>query len=238
MPQVEWTQEYHVPGLAPKRIEEDHEARYAFACQFVKGKTVLDLACGVGYGAAALARSGASAVDGVDISKKLIDYARSTYLSDNIEFFAGDICEFDRGKKYDVIACFETIEHVSDYVAAVKNLYRLLNDGGLLLISSPNRRVTSPRIKSLNGRPTNNPFHVQEFTVKELASVLQEQHFLVERNQMYGQRQRVLFRIGLLDGLYRRLLRPDITSSPCVRPLRWCLAPRYFVIVAGKRPTF
>ena len=40
-------------------LEYQHEERYAFAAMHVKGKNVLDAACGTGYGARILARAGA-----------------------------------------------------------------------------------------------------------------------------------------------------------------------------------
>ena len=48
-----------VPEQAHARIFWEHIARYRFAKEFVTGKRVLDIACGEGYGAAALAKAGA-----------------------------------------------------------------------------------------------------------------------------------------------------------------------------------
>ena len=52
-------------------IYGEHLVRYSFAAQFVKGKKVLDIATGVGYGAKLLRQEGAVYVCGVD---KLILY--------------------------------------------------------------------------------------------------------------------------------------------------------------------
>jgi O-antigen biosynthesis protein len=46
----------------------EHVYRYAFASDFVKGKYVLDIACGEGYGSAVLLKAGAEKVIGIDIS--------------------------------------------------------------------------------------------------------------------------------------------------------------------------
>ena len=58
------------------KIEEDHLARYDFACKFVNRKKVLDIACGMGYGSKMLSKAGALCVDGVDISEEAIEYAK------------------------------------------------------------------------------------------------------------------------------------------------------------------
>ena len=50
----EFTGERVVEGTTPDRIWSDHVARYEFANRYVKDKTVLDIACGTGYGGRAL----------------------------------------------------------------------------------------------------------------------------------------------------------------------------------------
>lgn len=52
-----------VPDEAHARIFWEHIARYRFAKDFVSGKRVLDIACGEGYGAAALVKAGGSECD-------------------------------------------------------------------------------------------------------------------------------------------------------------------------------
>src|SRR5687767_6601798 len=57
----------------------EHIYRYRFAARFVRGRRVLDIACGEGYGAAALLRAGAASVIGVDISEEACEHARQKY---------------------------------------------------------------------------------------------------------------------------------------------------------------
>ena len=45
-----FTGERMVPGRSPKRIEDDHLARYRFAIRYIRNKSGLDIACGTGYG--------------------------------------------------------------------------------------------------------------------------------------------------------------------------------------------
>lgn len=136
---LQFTGEFFLPGQTPKRLEEDPVERYKFACRFVEGKTVLDIACGVGDGSNIMAEFRASWVDGVDISKDVIEYAQSNYQVQNLSFHIRDISQFKPGKIYDVIIGFETIEHVEDHQAVLLNLYSLLKEGGMLIISFPNR---------------------------------------------------------------------------------------------------
>ena len=68
-----------VPDEAHARVFWEHVGRYRFAKNFVSGKRVLDIACGEGYGAAALAKAGAASVIGVDISSDTCQHAQRKY---------------------------------------------------------------------------------------------------------------------------------------------------------------
>lgn len=232
---LNFTGEYFIPGKSGDRIEADHLERYRFACKYAKGKSVLDIACGVGYSGQMFIEAGAVNYDGVDINEKLIQYAKINYSSESINYLVGDICTFSSNKKYDMISCFETIEHVKNYEAAIQNMHSLLKPGGLLIISSPNRTVTSPNALTINDKPSNE-FHTQEFIPGELLSILNKNGFAADRNQLYGQRQREkVYR----NRYYRKIIytlfgNPDIKKSPELTKV-FDKIPRYFVIVATKK---
>src|SRR5437879_3140866 len=101
-----------VPESAGTPTFWEHIYRYAFASRFVKGKRVLDIACGEGYGAAALQKAGAAHVIGVDISESVCLHARTKYGLDARPGTAEQIPVAD--ESVDVIVSFETIEHVPD----------------------------------------------------------------------------------------------------------------------------
>ena len=231
---LDFSGERYVPGVSSSRMEADHLARYEFARDFVAGKEVLDIACGAGYGSALLAEAGAARVHGVDISEEAIGHARELYGSDRTQFDTGDLYAFDPGTRYDVIVSFATIEHVDDHEAALANLHRLLRSGGRLIVSSPNRPITSPRARSLDDRPAN-PYHVREFTVPELCQALERHGFRVAAGDVFGQRQQRHFRLAPLNLAYRMLFKPKRRADPSVTAIRG-LEPRYMVIVASKAP--
>jgi SAM-dependent methyltransferase len=233
--ELNFTGEYFIPGKSGERIEADHLERYKFACKIAKGKSVLDIACGVGYAGPMFILSGSVGYYGVDINDKLVEYAKDNFASELIGYSVGDICTFKIDKKFDLISCFETIEHIRDYKTAIKNLFDLLSPGGTLLISSPNRPVTSPNCNTLNDKPSNE-FHIQEFVPEELLSLLNQNGFLGDKNNLYGQRQRknVYKNRYWRKIIYTLLGNPDINTSPKVTPVK-NLLPRYFVISATKK---
>lgn len=230
---IEFVGERFVPGSTDRRIEADHLERYRFASSLVKNMSVLDIACGTGYAASLLMAAGARRYRGIDISVSSVEYAQQNYRAENVTFATGDICDITSEDKYDVIVSFETIEHVRQYRLALANLYSLLSMNGTLVISSPNRLITSPRAASIDDRPSNK-FHTQEFTPSELTNELIEAGFYVGRTEIYGQRQR--YRNRVIWSLLRRVTSFDpfaSITSPKVTPVHR-LTPRYFVLIARK----
>src|SRR5512139_2750057 len=83
------------PGDATGRATfELHRERYAFAARCLAPGRVLDIACGVGYGAPLLATRATGGVLGVDRSEAAIEHARSRYAGPGIEFRVGDAYAF------------------------------------------------------------------------------------------------------------------------------------------------
>lgn len=231
---IKFTGEYFVPGRTCLRIEADHVERYQFAKNFAKGKRVLDIACGYGYGGPILLDGGAAEYCGVDLNGNLIRNAIAVYGSEKIRYEQGDICTYSPADVYDLVLCFETIEHVMNYRQALSNLALLISKDGVLLISSPNRAVTTPCSENIADKP-DNIYHVQEFTVQELVRELQLAGFKVHRNDIFGQRASFFYSRNrfVMRIIYK--LSGDLaekTSPKVARP--YGKTPRYFVIVARK----
>ena len=169
--------ERFVPGTADgELIEVEHLARYLWASRLVRGRSVLDAGCGVGYGSALLARAGAADVVGIDLSAQAVEAARPG-APDNAAFLVGDVHElsFEAGR-FDVVVCFEVIEHVDRQDAAIAELARVLAPDGVLAISSPNREVYPP----------GNPHHLHEYVPEELRAALAAHFDHVELHRQHA----------------------------------------------------
>lgn len=157
------TGERFIPeGWRGRLISIEHEARYRWAEALARDRDVLDVACGVGYGTSILVRAGARRVLGVDFSDEAVEQARNR-VGDPADFLVGDLLNLPcKDDSFDLITCFETIEHVADPGRGLDELRRVLRPGGVLLLSSPNRDVYIP----------GNPFHLHEYTPDELEDAL------------------------------------------------------------------
>jgi len=156
----------------------EHAARYVFALPFVEGKTVLDIACGTGYGIALL-RHKAQFVTGVDIDREAAKAAINE-CGDNAAVLLGNGLGLPfADDTFDVVTSFETLEHLHERTPFLTELHRVLRPAGMLVLSTPNSNYTQP----VNGKPTN-PFHIHEYSPQELTVEL-ESLFTVE--QFLGQ---------------------------------------------------
>lgn len=182
-------------GWVPPWVRREHVARYAFAARHVKGKSVIDCACGEGAGAAAFAEAGARSVEAVDCSEPAIAAARRRWPFAQIRFLVGDGLRLPLpDRSADVYVALETIEHLRDDRAFLREAARVLQPDGLFICSSPNRDVTNPR-RSLTDRPWN-PFHVREYSSKEFFDLLRAEFGRVERYGQHPIHPRVLRVVG------------------------------------------
>ncbi len=164
-PVLDPTDERMVPESADTFTFWEHVYRYAFASRFVRGKRILDIACGEGYGAAALQKAGAAQVTGVDIDESVCLHARNKYGLDARAGTAERIPLPD--KSVDVVISFETIEHVTSPNRFLDECVRVLAPGGRLVISTPNKSIWN-QYRGGN----KNPYHCSEMTPEELVSAL------------------------------------------------------------------
>jgi SAM-dependent methyltransferase len=98
-----------------------------------------------------------------------------------VTFLAQDAESFCEGR-YDLITSFETLEHLRRRSSLLLNLSRMLKPSGTLVVSTPNKAVTSP-LRPAN-RPTN-PWHVFEYTQRGFLRELRRARF--ELRELHGQ---------------------------------------------------
>jgi ubiquinone/menaquinone biosynthesis C-methylase UbiE len=168
MADLTFTGERFLPACTGE-IAYEHWHRYAFACRFVAGKRVVDAACGEGYGAALLGRAAASVV-GVDIDAPTVDHASARYSDGSrVRFVEGSCTELPLADaSIDVVVSFETIEHLAeaDQPRMLAEFARVLVPGGIVVISSPNKRLYSDERNYVNA------FHLHELYRDDLARLL------------------------------------------------------------------
>jgi 2-polyprenyl-3-methyl-5-hydroxy-6-metoxy-1,4-benzoquinol methylase len=147
-------------GLETLRL---HIERYEFAARkLVHADSILDLACGVGYGSRFLKDSlPAARITGVDSSSEAIEHAKLRYTCPGLTFQTADAMSFGAGP-FDAVVSLETIEHLPDPEAFIQRTRTiLLRPGGIFIGSVP----VTPSVDA-------NPHHLHDFSARSFRKLL------------------------------------------------------------------
>jgi len=145
-------------------VAPNHKARYRWAIDNLleyRAKTVIDAACGIGYGSLMMADMGFS-VKAFDRSPKAAEFQASFFKHPAVEFMQADLSTMDVPQA-DAAVSIETIEHLEDDEGWLK---RLREKCGLLIATVPNQDVV-PFHKE------GHPYHFRHYTKDEFTDLLQ-----------------------------------------------------------------
>jgi 2-polyprenyl-6-hydroxyphenyl methylase / 3-demethylubiquinone-9 3-methyltransferase len=108
----------------------------------LEGARVLDVGCGGGILAEAMARRGAK-VTGIDLSEKALRVAQLHLLESKLDIRYELSSVDDVAGEFDTVTCMELLEHVPDPAAMVAACARLVRPGGQVFFSTINRNPKS-----------------------------------------------------------------------------------------------
>ena len=110
------------------------------------GKRVLDVGCGGGILAEAMARLGAT-VTGLDMAEKPLKVAQLHLMESRlpVEYLlsSAEAHAAERAEGYDILTCMEMLEHVPDPASTVAACAQLVKPGGQVFFSTINRNPKS-----------------------------------------------------------------------------------------------
>jgi 2-polyprenyl-3-methyl-5-hydroxy-6-metoxy-1,4-benzoquinol methylase len=177
VPPLELTGERTLPDVPEENYWfRRHLAVYEWIAGRVAGLRVIDMACGEGYGSAALART-AGRVVGVDANPEAHEHARLRYHGPNLSFERGLIETFDA--PCEAVVFLQTIEHVEDPGAVLERFKALVGPGGVVFVTTPNLLTIAPP----GAAKSDNPWHVREYRPSEFAALCRSHFGAVE---LYG----------------------------------------------------
>tara|TARA_Y100000992_G_scaffold297288_1_gene260680 strand:+ start:838 stop:1536 length:699 start_codon:yes stop_codon:yes gene_type:complete len=112
----------------------------------IENTKILDIGCGGGLLSEELTKKGAS-VTGIDASEKTIKIAKNHAKENNlkIEYIHTTLDQYIKSskKKFDIVICFELIEHVPDAAKLIENISSVINKKGYIFLSTINRNILS-----------------------------------------------------------------------------------------------
>jgi ubiquinone/menaquinone biosynthesis C-methylase UbiE len=114
----------------------------------IKGKNILDVGAGTGRAAAPLAKMGAE-VTALDVSEQMLKELKKK--NSKIETVVGDAESLPfPDKSFDAVVAAFLIVHLKDPARFFDEAYRVLKDGGMLVISNINQKEP-PEVKTSAG---------------------------------------------------------------------------------------
>lgn len=147
-----------------------HLERYRLAAEYVRDADVVDCACGTGYGSELLKQAGARSVQGVDLDRSALEFARSRHAHDGIIYYEADALRYQPSPSPTVWVSLETVEHLPNPQGYVAHVAKTLPVGGRFIASVP---VTV----STDG----NPHHLWDFTRDAFRALLRKHGLHEER---------------------------------------------------------
>ena len=147
-----------------------YHRRYQFVMEQIKElniKSILDVGCSDGALVFAINEIGNIKADGIDADAKAVKFANAyAYKSKyNSEFTQSIVEEFEPTMKYQAISCLEMIEHVIDPKGVLDKMESMIEDGGYIFISTPDKH-------GYFGEDNFNPQHINHYNKEDLEKLI------------------------------------------------------------------
>jgi len=119
---------------------------YLLSQTTLKAKSILDIGCGAGIFAEALAKQN-SFVTAIDLNESALDTARNHSMEQGLQINYQQATAESMAKSnheaFDIISCMEMLEHVPDPSQILSACATMVKPGGLVIASTLNRTVKS-----------------------------------------------------------------------------------------------
>ena len=207
-PAAEHVQQDQPPGVPPLALTGErtlpdvpaenywfrrHLVVYRWIARRCGNLDVVDLACGEGYGAAALAEHAVTVV-GVDANPEAHEHARLKYRRPGLRFVRDLVETF--AEPCDAVVFLQTIEHVREPAALLEHIRGLLRPGGVAYVSTPNVLTLAP----VGAERSDNPWHVYEYRADEFRALCRQAFGSVELFGLYHAGKLRLHELALRTG--------------------------------------
>ncbi|MEW5802551.1 MAG: class I SAM-dependent methyltransferase [bacterium] len=224
LPSPSRIQEFYPPEYYGIHNEKFHESLEAFVQLFcrlrteraaglpLKRKRALDIGCGRGQSLKILQKNGYESY-GTELSPFS---ARAAASIPGVRIFTQGLldCHFPN-RFFDLVIVWHVLEHLPNPAEVLREIFRILTPGGVLLLCVPNIESIQARLAGSNWFHLDLPRHLYQYNPFALTRLLTSVGFCISRYHTFsieqgpfGLLQSILNIIGFpRDGLYRMLHR-------------------------------
>lgn len=134
----------------------------------LQDKRIIDIGCGGGILSESMARAGGN-VTGIDISEKIINVARLHALKTNLQIdyqlITAEMMATKKPHQFDVVTCFELLEHVPDPSAIIQACATLVKPDGHAFFATVNRSLKTYLVAIVGAEYLTKllPYHTHEY---------------------------------------------------------------------------
>ena len=194
VPPLELTGERTLPDVPAENYwYRRHVAVYRWIAARVAGLSLIDMACGEGYGTDLLAERARDVV-GVDANPEAHEHARARYTRPNVRFERDLVERF--AEPCDAVVFLQTVEHLEEPGAVLDHFRSLVEPHGTVFVSTPNVLTLAPPGAAKSG----NPWHVREYRAAEFEELCREHFSEVEMLGLFHARKLRVHELALRAG--------------------------------------
>ncbi len=148
--------------------------------KYIKSGRILDIGCACGF-FLNVAKQDGWETHGVEISRYLSGYAREKF---GLNVFTGELEKANFSERYfDVVTMFDLLSHLQSPTTTLKEVHRVLRDGGLLMMKCGNKgRLKTKRKGEISW---GSPDHLYHFSEKNISELLEKSGFKIVK--MYNE---------------------------------------------------
>jgi 2-polyprenyl-3-methyl-5-hydroxy-6-metoxy-1,4-benzoquinol methylase len=149
--------------------------------QKIKSRNILDVGSSAGIFLTEAKGRGWN-VFGLEVDPEIVNHCQAK----GITMHLGSLQTFQTSQLFGAITSFEVIEHVNTPKQDTQDIYRLLEPGGVVYITTPNFNALSRKLLKEKWNIIEFPEHLSYFTPRTLKRTLKSAGFSIEKCQTTG----------------------------------------------------